>query len=314
MELKTVCNNCIGIDKCNKLCELHMGYGLLSFIKGIDFIETAIGEFREDYKSKKIEYIVSGHMLENVGNPTYILSDLTTSIDASGKFTSCDGKSPQQILRAYLDSIGIDNKVKESALDTFRKLNGNKLIPFPLKPGAECEITYKDNNGKTNNTSCKIQIIRWMTDRATGKIKCEVICAVDKNVAFETNSKMVSIPLTEYGHNIRLPQLERTLKSSEMDRDILQMTDIGFIRPIEVSDEKFVVALDSCFLYRVVDKRVFIIGAWRGNKLEDYNKGMDQVSKSKAYKKIANALSYIERHRRFIAPYGLYECNKIDVT
>lgn len=313
MELKPTCVNCTGLDKCNKVCELHMGYGLLTFIKGIDFIETQIGEFRENYKTNKIEYIVSGHVLESAGEPTYILSDLTTSIDASGKFIPFNGRSPQQILRSYLDSIGIASNIRDSALDTFRKLNSNKLLPFPLKPGAECEITYKDNAGKSNTTTCKIHNVRWSADRTSGKIKCLVVCAVDKNVTFETNSKMIPIPLTEYGHNIRLPQLERTLKSSEMDREILKMTDIGFIQPIEVMDDKYTLALDGLYLYRIIDNRIFMIGTWKGTKIVDYMNGMEPILKSKAYKRISNALGYIDRHRRFIAPYGLYESNKIKI-
>ena len=34
MELKQICQSCVGIDKCNKYCEIQLGTNLVNFING----------------------------------------------------------------------------------------------------------------------------------------------------------------------------------------------------------------------------------------------------------------------------------------
>lgn len=313
MELRPMCATCNGLDKCNKFCDKHLGTNLVNFINGIDVIETAIGDFRENARTKKIEYIISGHILENSSNPTYILSDLSTSIDASGKFISCSGKTPQQILRAYLDTLDMPAEAKTNTMNTFKKFNSSKLLPVPLKPGSECEITYTDNNDKKVVRDARIGSINWNSDKESRKLKCTILCTVEKTGIFDNGSKVIKIPITDYGDKIRLPQIERTLKSSEIDRDLIHMTDVGFIKPIEVADDKYKLAIDNSYLYRIVDSRVFVIGTWRNGKLVAIENGIEPIAKSKAYKKIHNALGYIDKHRRYIVPYGLFEINSIKV-
>lgn len=306
-----ICASCVGLEKCNKYCQLQAGINLVNFIKGIDIVDTKIGELREDHKTKKLAYIVSGHMVEAVGAPTYMLSDLDVAIDASGRFTSYAGMTPQQLLRAYLDSMGVSEEIKESSIKTFKEFNGNKKLPIPIKAGAECEITVKENN-KTITLDCKTLSIKWDSDKKNGKLTCYVLCEIEKHT-LENNTRIVKIPVSEYGESIRLPQIERTLKSSETDREMIKMTSVGYIKPIVISDDKFVLALDGQHLYRIVDDKIFIIGNWKNGKIADFNNGTDSVIKSKAYKKLHNAASYIDRHRRFIAPYGMMEVNKIEL-
>ncbi len=313
MELRSSCTKCTGIEKCTKYCERHLGSNLVNFINGIDVIETQIGEFRTNFKTNKIEYIVSGHSIENSGSPSYILSDLSTSIDASGKFISCGGKTPMQILKNYLDSLDIKDEVKESALATFKKFNSSKLLPIPLKPGSECQIVYEDANGKQVKAQSKIFGIKWLSEKSSGKLRCTIFCSVEKVSYFDTIDKIVKIPITDYGDKISLPQIERMLKTSEIDRSFIKMTDVGFIKPILIKDDKYTLAIDNMYLYRVVDNRTFIVGVWSNGKIKEVQGGIEPISSSKAYKKLSNAFNYIEKHRRFIVPYGLFELNKIEV-
>lgn len=306
------CTNCTGTDKCNKYCALQAGTNLVDFINGVDIIETQIGELREDSRTKKLGLIVSGHIIETSGAPTYVLSDLSTSIDISGKFISYKHLAPQQILRTYLDSLDISSEAKENTLKTFKLFNSNRLLPLPIKPGAECEIVYSDNTGKKTTISTKVSSVRWGSDKQTGKLNCFIHCIVDKGI-FENNTRVVKIPIVEYGENIKLPQLERTLKSSEMDRDLIKMNSVGFIKPIVVTDDKFSLGVDNQHLYRITDTSVFIIGNWKNGKLVDFQGGTEPIQKSKAYKKIHNGMNYIEKHKRFIVPYGLFESNIIDL-
>ena len=311
MDIKPACSSCVGTDKCSKYCVLRAGSNLVNFVNGIDVVETQIGEFRKGgFDSKINSLIISGHMIESGGSPTYILTDLSTSIDISGKFNTDNGMTPVYILKSYLESIKMDKEVIDASLKTFKRVNSNKLVPVPLKPGAECEVTYQDANGKEVTSVCKVKMIKWTTDKKTGKIECTVLCPVEKGLIEE---KCLKIPLTEYGTTIRLPHLEHTLKSSEIDRELLVMTHMGFIKPIVVSDGKYEVAIDGQYLYRIIDGKATIVGTWQNGKIVDVHGGLDLISRSKAYKRIKNALTYIEKHKRFIAPLGLFEANSISV-
>lgn len=312
MEVKHICTSCVGLDRCNKYCALQAGTNLVNFINGTDIIETQIGDLREDSRTKKLGLIVSGHIIETTGAPTYVLSDLSTSIDVSGKFIPYNGMSPQQLLNIYLDSLDMAAEAKDKALKTFKLFNSNKLLPVPIKPGAECNVTFEESNGKKVTTSTKVTSVRWNSDRKTGKLNCFIHCTVEKGF-FDGNNRTVKIPIIEYGENIKLPQIEQTLKSSETDRELIKMNSVGFIKPIVVTDDKFTLALDNQHLYRVTDDKVFIIGNWKSGKIVDFQGGIEPVQKSKAFKKLHNGASYVERHRRFIVPYGLFEANKIDL-
>lgn len=311
MGIKQICSNCTGPEHCNKYCALQSGINIVNFINGIDVVETQIGELRSDGPNNKTNLIVSGHIMELGASPTYILSDLKTIIDVSGKFAQDSGISPLQALKSYLDTLDYPEDVKYEAIKTFKKVNSNKLLPVPIKPGAECEITVEDSNGKKVTSKSKVIIIKWVADKKTGKLNCTVFCTLDKS-AME-NTKFAKIPITEYGESIRLPQIEHSLKSSEIDRSMIQMNSLGFIKPIVVSDNNMTLAIDGQHLYRINDDKIFIIGSWKSGKIVSFQGDLEAVTKTKAYKKIHNCINYIERHRRFIVPYGMLEANKIKV-
>lgn len=312
MEIRMNCGNCVGSANCNKYCDIQIGINLVNFISGVDTCETKIGEFNKDSRTGKITYICSGHILENSSNPAYILSDLQTNIDASGKFITCGGLQPQQIMQNYLNTISAPQEAKDAALMQFNKFNTLKVLLVPFKPGIECEVTI-DSNGQAKNSPAKVHSLKWQADKQSGKISCIVICSVDKSTLFDNAVKLVKIPITEYGTSLRLPHVERTLKSSEIKREVIKVTDLGVIRPILVKDGKTTLAIDGSHLYKIVDTRVFIIGNWQNGKIVDVNAGLQQVKETKAYKYIKSTLGYIEKHKRFIAPYGVFVENIIQI-
>lgn len=307
MDIRPACSSCTGADKCSKYCVVRAGSNLINFINSIDVVETQIGELKDNGNKKK-GLMVLGHVIESGGNPTYILSDVTTSVDISGKFKSSCDISILDIIKGYLNSLNLDKEKYDENINMFKRINSNKLVPVPLKPGVECEITYTDSSGNKVATMCKIKMVQWSTDRTTSKLNCDIYCSIDAGF---TETKYIKIPITEYGKRIRLPHIERTLKSSEVDREILEMTHSGIIKPIVVSDDKNVVAVDGTYVYKISDNNVVIVGMWKNGAIEDVQDGMESISRTKAYKRIKNAMSYIDRHRRFIAPLGLMESNKL---
>lgn len=309
----SLCKTCDGIETCNKYCAMQAGVNLISFINGIDTIETQIGDLRPPAGREKQGSIVAGHIIEVSGSPTYILAGLSASIDVSGKFTSYNGMTPQSILKMYLEKINATPETKEASMKTFKKFNSNKILPIPIKPGAECMISFKESSGTEHkNIKTVVGSVRWSSDPQTGKLSCMIHCPIDKSLA-DNFSKCAKIPMSEYGTGIKLPQIEGTLNSDELDRDLIKMSPVGFIKPIVVQDDKVTLVVDNNHLYRVVEQMVFIIGTWENRKIKSVGTGIDNIKTTKAFKKIHKGINYIERHRRFIVPYGLFEENKIDL-
>lgn len=309
MGIGNVCSECIGVDKCNKYCRLNAGLNIVNFIKSVDVVDTQIGELRPARGSVKNSLIVTGHLLDSGGAPTYIMSDANNGIDISGKFKNYDNATPQQLLKQYIDTLDLSKEVKENSIKTFRKFNSNQLLPIPLKVGAECEVNYSSKN-RNETIKTKINSIIWNIDKETGKLACNITCPAEKGV-FESDRRMIKIPITEYGTKIKLPQLERVLTASSIDRDLIKMSPVGFIKPVVVEDGKNTLAIDGQHLYKVTDDGVIIIGTWKNGKMTSLQGGIEPVQRTKAYKKIHGGIKYVEKHIRFIAPYGLFEANHI---
>lgn len=308
-----ICSKCTGTEGCNRYCPIQAGKNLVDFINGVEVVTTKIGELREEFRTKEIKYIVSGHIVErDYPEPTCILSDLNTCIDASGKFISFKGMSPQILLKTYMDTLDISDDVRAKTLETFKLFNSNKLLPLPIKAGAECEVTYTNEAGKKIVANMRVSRIMWAVDRESNKLQCTLVCDTVKGT-IDGVTKYVKIPLNEFGSSIIFPQIERTLKSSEVDRELIKMTHLGFIKPIEISDEKVTLAMDNQNIYRVVGENIFIVGTWVNGKIKEFQNGISSIQNTKAYKKLHNSINYIEKHRRFTAPYGLFEVNHIDV-
>ena len=308
-----VCSKCTGTEGCNRYCPIQAGKNLVDFINGIEVVHTKIGDLREDSRTKTIGFIVSGHIIEkDYPEPTNILSGLNTSINASGKFVSFKGMTPQVLLKTYMDTLEISQEVKAKTLEIFKLFNSNKLLPLPIKVGAECEVNYTNETGKKITASMQVGKIMWAVDHESNRLQCTLVCDTAKGT-IDGTTKYVKVPLNEFGTSVTFPQIERTLKSSEINRDLIKMTHLGFIKPIEISDDKVLIAMDNQNIYRVVGENIFIIGTWVNGKIKEFQNGVSSIQSTKAYKKLHNSINYIEKHRRFIAPYGLFETNHIDL-
>ena len=313
LEIKINCGKCNGTNsKCNKYCHLRAGINLVDFINGVDVVETAIGELREDYRTKEKSLIVCGHCIETYPSPVYLLTGLNTVIDVSGKFRSYNGMTPVQIIKEYIKTLKMSDEGIKKSIETFNKFNSNKLVPNPIKPGMECEIEHGEGeNRKISN--CIVEQVCWTTNKQSKKLECTVSCLVDKGM-LENTGRMIHIPIVEYGTKIRIPSLERTLKSSELDRELIRMAPLGFIKPIVIEDSEYTLALDGKYMYRITNDTACIVGMWKNSTLVSFMNGIESLSKSKAYKKLMNGIKYIDKHRRFMVPYGLFECNKINIS
>jgi len=302
--LNGICN-----EQCNKHCELNAADVLVRFIRDITTIESRIGEF-EDTSGKSAKLITSGMQIDNTNNPTDILTDISTPIDVTKKFKTLFNKTPLALLNQYIKVVNPPDA--DVLRDKFRKIESNRLLIMPIRPEMSCEVYIdndKDTKSKGNFKKTTIEAIRWWNNPNTHTLECTIITEVIDG----TTNKRGKISITDYGIKLRLVDVERSLNNSDIDRQVISMTRYGYIKPIAVLDKNDNgIIIDGTYMYLADKGSVNPIAYWKNKGFtgEDiYN----EITKTAAYKKIKKSLNYIWQHRRFIAPYGFVDYNRIDI-
>lgn len=295
------CENCKGIYNCNKYCSLHAGHALYRYINAVDTVETRIGEYSSRERGGKSDLIISGHQIFELGSPSWILTNMGTVLDASGKFKPVFDKSPVQILREYCKHINMGSDEETEAINKLKLMNTNKLLVLPFKPHSKCKYKADSKDSKLDK-SAELIFIKWLTNKDTYKLECFVGLKPEQIM----NPLTVKIPVTKYLQDFKLSALDLQFKVSEQNSSLIEMTDHGMIRPIAVRDKDSLVILDGTYLYSYRPNITNIIGRWdEKGKLETYT-----TIKSKAYKKIKDNIEFIKSHRKYIAPYMLYDIHE----
>lgn len=301
-----ICSNCIGVDKCTRGCIMHLGKALVDFLQGIDVAETRIGEYESREKGKKPDLVVSGHKIySDSGSPSWILTDINTVLDISNKFMDAYGKNAFQIANMYCKKIGMDASETKEITDKIKAINNNKLLVVPFKPRTNCEIDYSVDGNTEKKKEATISYIKWATDKVTHQLDCTVGFTLQNN-SITQHTKM---SITDYIDKFRLGQMELTAKGSKHDKNLVKITKYGIFKPIVLKEGNVEIAVDGTYVYFVTNGDARIIGFWddRGNLVVDKN------IKSKAITKIKDNVQYIKNHKRYIAPYMLFEPNIIEM-
>ena len=249
--------------------------------------------------------IVSGHMLEKMDSATWILTSIDTSLDKSPKFLKVFGKNPTQLLTNYYNSLDKPDEELKKATDKLRDINNNKLLILPFKPGMQCSISVKMET-VTVNKDVVIKSIQWTTDKETYKLKCTINFEASSQYG---GSKIFKLPITEYTKSFTLKSISLRTSASSTEQNLLEITDAGIFKPIEITDGSSGIAIDGSFLYHTVNGETSVIGYWSGDELVVVSKS----SNSKAYKKLMKSIDIITAHRRYIGPYNIYPCNTITI-
>jgi hypothetical protein len=226
-----------------------------------------------------------------------------------GKFENYMGMTPTQLLKEYTKYRGISKNSQNKAVEELNKVNSNKIVPDTIKIGSEIECKYTGGDGRQHKATAKVNMIKFSVNES-GRLVGTIMVDAGR---FESSSTKVKLKYSEYGETWTLPKLEQNLKTSDITREIIKMNDNGLIHPIEISDGKNTIAIDSQHMYLVESKNCFIVGNWESSKIKISSEYADKVENTKAYKKFKQCLTYIDRHRRFIVPYGLSSANHIDV-
>lgn len=296
------CSNCKGIDKCNKYCALHAGKTLVDYLTRVDMIETRIGEFSSRVKGGKTDLVVSGHQLYDLNTPSWLLTDISTTLDVTPKFRNLFGKNPSQLITAYGNSVGMNKEEIAELVDKLAKLNKNKLLVLPFKPHTNCNIDIEVDGNQIKKKDVKISSLRWHTSAEKYKLLCEVAIEVDSPFG----KKIHRQPIVKYLETWSLSAIDMQAKGDKHDNNVIKITDHGIIKPLAIISDNNTVAIDANYVYLTTNNDTRIIGYWDAN-----DKLIISDTKSAACKKILDNLNFIKSHKKYMAPYLLYEANEI---
>ena len=297
------CNSCQGVDKCRSYCALHAGKALVNFIYMMDTIETKIGEYSSREIGGKHDLIFYGHQIYDVKSPSWLLTDISTTLDITNKFKNAFDKNVIQIAKEYLKHVEVAKNIEQDIIDRIRKINANKLLALPFRPQSRYLVSFNDSGKKRLG---EINNIKWVTNKTTNKLECTITFIEIGDPDHTTIRLSVEDYLDKF-------TFESHTLSYKVDANVykwIKTTKHGFFKPIEFTDKNVTVAIDGTYLYYTANNETIIIGGWTSNNnlvLMNNNIKNDIVNK---ILKNADFLSY---HRKYIAPYSLYEANKINL-
>jgi hypothetical protein len=301
---KGICTTCTGVEECNKYCALHAAKALIDFISRVDMIETRIGEYSSTEKEGVQDLVVSGHQIWELGSPSWLLTKIGITLDTTPKFNSVYDKNTTQLILAYGNKLGIAKDEINEVVSKIQKLNKNKLIVLPFKPHTSFKIDA-EYNGKVNRKEAELSYLKWTTNKETFKLEC--------TIGFKTTGSNgegnFKFNVKDYIDKFVLSSSELHAKNDTYDKNLIKITDYGIFKPILVDDGSTKVAIDGSYLYMINSRDIKIIGHWDTNgKLVVHSN-----SKSAALKKIKDNETYIRNHKKYMAPYLLYEPNIVEV-
>ena len=306
LEIGVACSNCKGIDKCDKMCILHCGKALTDFISRVDVTPTRIGEYESTERNGPQNLVVSGHQLHDIETPSWLLTSIDTVLDASDKFKNVYDKNAFQVASIFCKHMKMSPEETQEITDKLKGINKNKLFVLPFKPHTNCNIDFETDTEVFKKQDAQISLIKWNTNKETHKINCTIYFELSN----KSNSvKKAHLDIKDYIEKFRLSQMDIQAKSKNHDKDLIKINDYGIFKPIYVTDGVSGIAIDGTYLYYVINGEIHIIGYWDNNdKLK-----VTTTIKTKAYNKIMDNIDYIRHHKKYMAPYLLFEANTIKI-
>lgn len=306
LEIGVACSNCKGINDCNKMCVLHCGKALVDFISRVDVTQTRIGEYEKTDRNGPTDLVVCGHQLFDIDNPCWLLRGISTTIDITDKFKPVYEKSAFQIANMYCKHMKMSDEETRDITEKLKGINRNKLFILPFKPHTNCNIDIEVDSESFKKQEAQIYMIKWDTNKDTNKINCSITFELINKIYGTSKVKM---DIKDYIDKFRLSQMDIQAKGKNHDKNLIKITDYGIFKPICVTDGTSSIAIDGTYMYYVINGETHIIGHWDAN---DKMRVSTEI-KTKAYNKIMDNIEYIKHHKRYIAPYLMFESNTIKI-
>lgn len=323
-------DNILGNGNDPKQAELRTGYSIAKMLREVDKVESKIGTILEGRASGPKYLITTGMQIGSIGEPTNILGDYRLSLEVSQKFKSINGKSVTALLRQYIDDSKSTDGIE--LLNNIRDIENNKLLLTPIKPKMSCEIIIEEDeldermenlpdSARTNKKRSRIktsniEIVKWYTERETGKLQCCVLT----DVLDGTSGKRAKVSIEEYGKTLFLTDIERSIKvGADTEHRFISMTRHGFIKPIKIVNKLGNgIIIDNTFIYSVNSydtegNGLTPIAYWNNSDELVGGEPFEQIQKTTLYNTVKKNLTYVAQHRRYIAPNGTVECNTLTI-
>ena len=291
---------CDELNKCNRYCPIKVGRNIWNFIKNIECVDTKIGEMT--HSNRGGDGLISGHIECNKEAPIDLIFEDINGIDISGKFKAYNDRSAQWYIGKLLDYLGVTGENRDKLMSAVKRFNSNAKMPMMLKVGSVCNVINKD--GKKVE-KCTLHMVRWAV--ANGNCSLQYIFTTDRKFIESGNSTII-VDSEEYQDRIFTSADNQT---SCLDKQLIKITNYGLVRPIEFSDGKVTIAIDSQNVYRIGSNGADVIGEWDGAKIKSVRSGLQAIKNSSAYEKMQKHIKYINAYRKYIIPYGIVDSNKI---
>jgi len=284
------------------------GRVLEQFIKGVDTVDTNIGEHREPmpYEKGNNGYVVTGLEIMDSDAPINILLPDDVEIETNNHFLVYQGKNAEQILEEYLGgTVGLASL---NSLETLRSIMSHKKVLMPFKPTKDSEIISKNNKDKA-----KVFSVTWHIDPITKEFQGVVNFAIKSEGRLVPRGQGRRIPFSGYGKDFRMLLIEKGIDNDDIDREVIQMTRFGYIQPIEIYDGKVTLAIDGYHVYLIVDELPIIVGNLDSKEGLIELDELRSIHRYRAYKYMKKNVNYILKHIRYIAPYKLANATQINL-
>lgn len=303
--------NC-GQETCSGLCNYAVGKRLATFISEIDTIETKIGDMDKSNYSKDSLIVTGLTLYKKEEKSTVLKPSYDVSIPMEERFKRYNDKNAKAILKEYINISGLESGIE--LINKMRLIEENRLVFVPFKPEQICDVEYtrvskrQEINGKKVECRTKIESVKWSIVDNDEKLQC----VLHVEMVNPDTMKRVRLRVQDYCNTFNLVDLDRLREKSNVQGQIIKMTKFGYIQPIEIKSGNYRVIIDNCNIYEQHGEStdLKVIGEWSKGKLQLTR---NKITDSKVEKAVSMNMTYISKHRRWIAPYGLCETNKLTV-
>ena len=283
--------------------EEQIGENIVQFINKAEMAETRIGEYKDN------KFVISGVEWDN----TELLYPITVMVDISKaiicndqKFTNELGYNVLDCIDAYTNILGLSEVDRIKYKQAVKKFNSNKIQVMPIRPGTN--IIIKENaDGVRNRIEANIEKVRVVIDPQRNCTVGMLICKVSSKF---DSAKSKKVLLEDYGSTWYIPRVEQGFDTKDIRYDVIKMTNLGLINPIEFVHKNNKIAIDGYAMYTIIDGIPTMIGKWEETSFEiyDHDSSLDAL-----INKAMTALPFISAHRKYISPYLVSNTTVVNV-
>ena len=297
----------------------HTSKALVNFVNNTKVTHTKLGNYSSSVIGGKIDIVASGHQIFDINDKNMMNAPVTiytptstTSIDKSNIFSNNTELTLKQLINTYFENedAEIEQATKDELIKKVLDIDAKRCLIIPIKPRTDCKVTCEIGDIKKNRALATVKYLKWYTDKESYKLKCEVAFEFDTN----NGTKTVRLPISDYGKSFIPDKVEYWNGVNNATRNLVEMTDLGIVKPIEITDGIQSLVVDGTFLYWLHNGIVSVVGEWESNSNLSINPETARaLAKSEIFKFLKTNMSFIGGHRNLIAPYKLFELHNHNV-